>query len=164
MTFNIYRWLWRSCGGHQQWRHSTSWRWVEEKSVLSPHWIPTWSILDPGMGTAQEGSHNGDANFKKWTMNQTEFCLLQIVKKAVYSSIASNLTRRTYMERLHIYPGSEIPEDVKQNLSGQIRPIRPVPKPLQEYSEEEIQTYPKLFDYPKDYVLRWMPDVPVVVY
>ena len=54
------------------------------------------------------------------------------------------------MERLHSYPGSEIPEEVKSNFSEQRRPIWPVPKPLQEYSKEEILIYPKLFDYPKD--------------
>ncbi len=76
------------------------------------------------------------------------------MRKAVYKEIAGNLTRRTYMERLHIFPGSEIPEDIRRNLSGQIRPIMPIPKRLQEYSKEEIDSYPKVFDYPNDYVLR----------
>lgn len=76
------------------------------------------------------------------------------MKKAVYGKIPNNLLRRTQMERLHIFPGSEIPEEIKKNISGQIRPLRPVPKRLQEYNEEEIRTFPKLFDYPKDYILR----------
>lgn len=58
------------------------------------------------------------------------------------------------MERLHIFPDSEIPEEIRPNISGQIRPLRPVPKRLTEYTEEEINTYPKVFDYPNDYVLR----------
>lgn len=58
------------------------------------------------------------------------------------------------MERLHIFPGTEIPEEIKKNISGQIRPLKAVPKRLQEYSDEEIKNFPKLFDYPKDYILR----------
>jgi len=58
------------------------------------------------------------------------------------------------MERLHIYPGSEIPENIKSNINGQIRPLRPVPKPLQQYSQQEIDLFPKIFDYPKDYIVR----------
>ena len=65
-----------------------------------------------------------------------------------------NLYRRTVMERLHIFPTSEIPEEIKRNISGQIRPLRPVPKRLQEYTEEEIKNYPNIFDYPEDYVVR----------
>ena len=76
------------------------------------------------------------------------------MRKAVYKEMANNLIRRTCMERLHIFPGSEIPEDIKLNISGQIRPITPVPKRLQEYSQEEINAYPKVFDYPEDYILR----------
>lgn len=58
------------------------------------------------------------------------------------------------MERLHIFPGSEIPEEIKNNISGQIRPLRQVPKRLTEFSEDEINTFPKVFDYPKDYVMK----------
>ena len=76
------------------------------------------------------------------------------MRKAVYKSMAGNLTRRTCMERLHIFPDSEIPQEILKTISGQIRPIRPVPKPLQEYSEEEIKSFPKVFDYPNDYIIR----------
>ncbi len=58
------------------------------------------------------------------------------------------------MERLHIFPDAEIPEEIKKNISGQIRPLRPAPKRLQEYNQEEIKNFPKLFDYPKDYIIR----------
>ncbi|XP_057371734.1 large ribosomal subunit protein uL13m-like [Daphnia carinata] len=87
-----------------------------------------------------------------WELHQKDPKM--IMRKAVYKAIASNLVRRTCIERLHIYPGSEIPEEIKSNLSGQIRPIMPVPKRLQEYSKEEIDNYPKVFEFPNDYVLR----------
>jgi hypothetical protein len=76
------------------------------------------------------------------------------MRKAIFKAMASNLIRRTNMERLHIFPGSEIPEEIKGNISGQIRPVMPVPKRLTGYSKEEIDNFPKVFDYPNDYILR----------
>ncbi len=76
------------------------------------------------------------------------------MKKAIYSSLDKNLTRRTLMERLHLFPDADIPEEIKANLSGQIRQLRPVPKTLDEYSPEEIKNFPKVFDYPSDYIVR----------
>ena len=87
------------------------------------------------------------------TCNFNSF-FLQIMRKAIYSDIAGNLMRRTQMERLHIYPDAEIPDEIKANITGQIRPLRPVPKRLTEYSQEEIDSYPKVYDYPNDYILR----------
>lgn len=76
------------------------------------------------------------------------------MRKAIYTSIAGNLLRRTQMERLHIFPDAVIPGDIKANISGQIRPLRPIPKRLSEYTKEEIDSFPKMYDYPKDYVLK----------
>lgn len=73
---------------------------------------------------------------------------------AVYSSLAKNLLRRPHMQRLHIYPTSVIPDDVKANITGQIRPLKAVPKRLTEYTKEEIDAFPKVYDYPKDYILK----------
>merc|ERR1712137_716107 len=83
-----------------------------------------------------------------------QLVIINSKEKAIYSSIKNNLNRKTYMTRLHIFPGSEIPDDIKSNISGQIKPLKLVPKPLQEYSQEEIESYPKVFDYPKDYIVR----------
>lgn len=58
------------------------------------------------------------------------------------------------MERLHIFPDSNVPADLMKNVSNQIRQLRPVPKRLDHYKEEEVKEYPKIIDYPKDYVLR----------
>lgn len=65
-----------------------------------------------------------------------------------------NLYRRVVMERLHIYPDSNVPEEIMENISNQIRQLRSVPKPLESYTSEEIKTYPKIMDYPKDYILK----------
>jgi len=80
--------------------------------------------------------------------------IFQIMRKAIYSDIAGNLMRRTQMERLHIFPDAEIPTDIKASITGQIRPLRPVPKRLTEYSPEEVESFPKVFDFPNEYILR----------
>lgn len=65
-----------------------------------------------------------------------------------------NLFRRVVMERLHIYPDSNVPKEIMENISNQIRPLRSKPRTLDSYSKEEIEKYPKVIDYPDDYVLK----------
>lgn len=65
-----------------------------------------------------------------------------------------NLQRRHTMERLHIFPDANVPEALLQNVSNQIRQLRPVPKRLDHYKEDEVKEFPKIIDYPKDYVLK----------
>lgn len=64
-----------------------------------------------------------------------------------------NLFRRQVMERLHIYPNSIVPEEIMENITNQIRPLRSIPKSLDCYSEKEILKFPKIMDYPNDYIL-----------
>jgi len=64
-----------------------------------------------------------------------------------------NLYRRVVMQRLHIYPDSNVPVEIMENITNQIRPLRSIPKPLSTYSNEEITNYPKIIDYPEDYIL-----------
>lgn len=65
-----------------------------------------------------------------------------------------NLQRRHSMQRLFIFPGEEIPEDVLQNVTSQIRQLRLVPTRLDHIPEEEIKQFPKVMDYPEEYVLK----------
>ena len=39
-------------------------------------------------------------------------------------------------------------------ISGQIEPVRPVPKKLSEFSAEEIENFPKFMDFPEEYVIK----------
>ncbi|CAH0401388.1 unnamed protein product [Chilo suppressalis] len=77
-----------------------------------------------------------------------------IIRKAVYRAMQGNLQRRHTMERLFIYPGEDIPEDVLQNVTNQIRQLRLVPTRLDHIPEEEVKNYPKVMDYPEDYILK----------
>lgn len=65
-----------------------------------------------------------------------------------------NLQRRYTMQSLFIYPDSNVPEDIMANISNQIRQVRKVPKRLDKYSEKEVKEFPKIIDYPKDYIIR----------
>lgn len=65
-----------------------------------------------------------------------------------------NLQRRHTMQRLFIYPGEAVPKDVLQNVTNQIRQNRLVPTRLDHIPEEVVTNYPKVMDYPEDYVLK----------
>ncbi|GLV43346.1 mitochondrial ribosomal protein L13 [Carabus blaptoides fortunei] len=100
--------------------------------------------------------HTGFPGGASWTLawELHEKDPTAILKKAIYRSMHGNLQRRTTMKRLHIFPDEQIPKEILENISNQIRQIRDVPKQLNSYSEEERQQFPKLVDYPKDYILR----------
>ncbi|KAG8429295.1 hypothetical protein GDO86_020596, partial [Hymenochirus boettgeri] len=68
-----------------------------------------------------------------------------IVKLAVYGMLPKNLHRRTMMQRLHLFPEDDIPEEILQNLTAEIRQPRIVPKRLNEYSQEEIDAFPRVW-------------------
>lgn len=40
-----------------------------------------------------------------------------------------------------------------KNVSDQIRPQITVPKRLTDYSQDEINNFPRLFEWPKDFVI-----------
>lgn len=73
---------------------------------------------------------------------------------AVYGSMKGNLQRRHMMQFLHLIPDSNIPDEILANISNQLRQARPVPKRIDEYDEETIKNFPKIMDYPADYVVK----------
>lgn len=73
---------------------------------------------------------------------------------AVYRSMKGNLQRRYTMQRLHLFPDENIPEEILKNISHQIKQARPVPKRIDEYDQETIDNFPKIMDYPKKYVVE----------
>jgi large subunit ribosomal protein L13 len=77
-----------------------------------------------------------------------------IMKKAVYNSMTGNLQRRYNMERLHLFTGAEVPQEMLENVTNQIRQPRKVPKRLDHIDVKDVESFPKIMDYPKDYVLR----------
>lgn len=75
----------------------------------------------------------------------------KVMWKACYRACGSTLLKHTRMERLHLFPDDKIPKDIAENICSQIRQLRPVPKRLKEYTQEELDNFPKLFEWPEDY-------------
>lgn len=65
-----------------------------------------------------------------------------------------NLQRRYTMQRLHLFPNADVPAKLMKNVSNQIQQLRPVPKRLDHYTEEEVKQFPKIIDLPKGYVVK----------
>lgn len=55
--------------------------------------------------------------------------------------------RQKAFARLVLKKDDDIPQEIKQKISGQIRQVRPIPRKLSDIPAEELQNYPKLFDY-----------------
>lgn len=77
-----------------------------------------------------------------------------VVKKAVYNSIRGNLQRRYAMQRLHLIPDDKIPDEILERISNQIRTPRPVPQRLDHISPEDVESFPQIVEYPKEYVAK----------
>nr|CAD7409165.1 unnamed protein product [Timema cristinae] len=98
------------------------------------------------------GYHGGATWTLAWELHDKDPTM--VIWKAVYHHMKGNLKRRHTMQRLHIYPDSNVPKEIMENISNQIRQPRRVPVRLDTYSEEDVQQYPKVADWPKDYILR----------
>ncbi|KAE8599581.1 hypothetical protein XENTR_v10017239 [Xenopus tropicalis] len=77
-----------------------------------------------------------------------------IMKLAVYGMLPKNLHRRTMMQRLHLFPEDDIPEEIMKNLFAEIPQPRKVPRRLDEFSGEEINAFPKLWIPPPDFIMK----------
>ena len=48
------------------------------------------------------------------------------------------------MQRLHLFPDEDIPEDILKNLTEELPQPRKGPRCLDEYTQEEIETFPRV--------------------
>lgn len=87
-----------------------------------------------------------------WQLHEIDPTL--VMKKAVRWELPRSLIKFRLMARLHIFPDQEVPEDLLKNVSSQIRQLRPVPRTLASYSDKEVDEFPKINDFPKDYILK----------
>lgn len=97
--------------------------------------------------------HGGASWTLAWELHQKEPTL--IVKKAVYRYLPKNLQRRYTMERLHIFPDDKVPEEILQNVSHQIRQLRPVPTRLDHIPKEEVENFPQIMKYPENFMMKY---------
>ncbi|XP_074643239.1 large ribosomal subunit protein uL13m-like [Tubulanus polymorphus] len=97
------------------------------------------------------GYPSGKTYTRAWKIHEAD--PTKVLYKEIYVRMPKVNERKTMMKRLHIFPESDIPDDIRANITDQIRQIMPVPKRLDEYSPEERKTFPKLFDWDKDHVI-----------
>lgn len=115
------------------------------------------SLPDQEWKLRQYFHHSHYSGGKKWTpaweLHAKDPNL--VLYKAIYRACGNiGLKRHELIARLHMYPDDQVPEHVMENISGYIRQLRPVHKPIDGYSEEELKQFPKLFDYPEDYAKK----------
>ncbi|KAI0212630.1 39S ribosomal protein L13, mitochondrial [Lamellibrachia satsuma] len=96
------------------------------------------------------GYPGGFSDTRVWKVHEAD--PTKVLHKQIYSTIKGNLLRRPIMARLHLYRDENVPEDILKNITGQIRQQREVPKRLDEYTQEERDAFPRLFEWPEDYV------------
>ncbi|XP_075591863.1 mitochondrial ribosomal protein L13 [Dermatophagoides farinae] len=101
--------------------------------------------------------HSHYSGGKKWTqayeLHQKDPNL--IMYKAIYKACGNiGLKRHDLIAHLHIYPDENVPEHIMKNITDHIRQLRPVHKSIDEYSDDEIRNYPKIFDYSDDYTKK----------
>lgn len=56
------------------------------------------------------------------------------------------------MNRLHLFKNDKVPKEILENVTNQIRQLRPVPQRLDKMDEEIVKSFPKIMDYPTDYL------------
>lgn len=90
-----------------------------------------------------------------WELHKKDPTL--IVKKAIYRALGINLQRHNTMQRLHLFKNDDVPADILENVTNQIRQLRPVPQRLDHIDEAVIKSFPRVMDYPTDYVPKKIP-------
>ncbi|THD26148.1 putative 50s ribosomal protein L13 [Fasciola hepatica] len=77
----------------------------------------------------------------------------EVMLREVRANLRTGEARNYWLSRLHLYAdGVEtVPKELISNISGVIRQVMPVPKRLDEYTQAELNEFPKLFDWPQNY-------------
>ncbi|CAK8691177.1 large ribosomal subunit protein uL13m-like [Clavelina lepadiformis] len=68
-----------------------------------------------------------------------------IMRRMVYQQLPNSGLRRTQFQRLHVFEDDNVPNELMENISGVLTPPRRIPKGLSDYTQEEIDAFPKLF-------------------
>lgn len=122
----------------------------KEVSLLGREWQYRVYFHHTGYPSAFKhmGAWNGPLWIPAWQLHDRDPTL--IMWKAVYNNMSGSAFRRNNMARLHVFPGEEVPEEIMKNVTSQIPQVKPIPKKLSDYTDEEMQSFPKVFDYPEN--------------
>ncbi|CAH1774339.1 unnamed protein product [Owenia fusiformis] len=96
------------------------------------------------------GYPKGFSKTRAWEVHEAD--PTRIMRLAVRGWLKGNLDRPKVMERLHCFPEEDVPEEILKNVSGQIPQVFPIPKSLEEYTMEERENFPRLIEWPEEYV------------
>ena len=99
---------------------------------LWKHWTYFWHTGHPGR------LHK----WRAWQLHEED--PTRVFKKEIYRRLPKNWSRQRAMARLFVFPDEEVPEEIMKNVSNQIRQIHPIPKRLEDYSEDEINNFPQI--------------------
>jgi len=91
----------------------------------------------------------GFSRISAWRVHEED--PTRVLEKACYQRLSGLKMKKTLMARLHLFPDEDVPEDILKNVSGQIEQVQVVPKRLEDYSQEEIESFPRLFEWPEDH-------------
>jgi len=101
------------------------------------------------------GRTNGALWIPAWQLHDRDPTL--IMWKACFNALEGNLLRPKNMARLHVFPDDKVPEDLMQNVTNQISPLRKVPKKLSDYTADQVDNFPKMFDHPDNLLAEQVP-------
>ncbi len=119
-------------------------------ALLGREWVTRVYMHDTGLPGTYPGG--GVKWIPAWLLHSRDPTL--VLWKAIYNNMDNSLERRTHIARLHIYPEEDVPEEIMANVTSQMPQPRPVPKKLEEFSAEEVEEFPKLWEYPEEYVIK----------
>lgn len=57
------------------------------------------------------------------------------------------------MQRFHLFPGEGVPEDILKNLMKELPQPQEVPRHVDEYTQEETETFLRVWPPPEHYQL-----------
>lgn len=72
-----------------------------------------------------------------------------VLERAIYRYSGKQDARLKAFARLTLLKDDQIPENIKEKISAQIRQVQIVPQKLSEIPAEEFEQFPKIFDYDK---------------
>lgn len=77
-----------------------------------------------------------------------------VIERAIYKYCGKDDARLRAFAKLSLIKDDNIPENIREKISAQIRQIKPVPRKLEDIPADELENYPKIFDYEKIKVIE----------
>lgn len=72
-----------------------------------------------------------------------------VIERAIYRYCGKKELRKLAFARLILKKDDNIPDDIREKISAQIRQERPIPRKLEDIPKEEIENFPRILDFPK---------------